>query len=91
MIWEDTLLANPQWADLSPFSKFRVIEVADDEPWGANALRVGPTVFVGSEFPQTAEIIQRAGYQVKPIDISEFLKAEAGLTCSSIIFNGHEL
>jgi N-dimethylarginine dimethylaminohydrolase len=39
-----------------------------------------------SAYPETAAILQREGFQVRTIDISELMKAEAGLTCSSLIF-----
>jgi dimethylargininase len=83
----DTMIANPQWFDLSEFGGFNIINVVEDEPWAANALRVGDVVFVGAEFPRTAQKIRNAGFAVETIEISEFLKAEAGLTCSSIIFD----
>jgi dimethylargininase len=84
---DDTLLVNPDWVDSSAFGGFRIIEIDDREPWAANSLRVGDRVLLGSEFPATAERIERAGFRVSSVDISEFLKAEAGLTCSSLIFN----
>jgi len=86
-IGDNTLLANPQWVDLRQFDGFRLLEIAESEAWAANALRFGQTVFMGSQFPESAEIVRHAGFDVELIDISELIKAEAGLTCSSIIFD----
>lgn len=83
----DTLLANPNWVDLSPFGAFRVVTVDKDEPWAANALPLGDWVFLASAFERTAEKVESLGFTVRTLDISEYLKAEAGLTCSSIIFD----
>ncbi len=40
-----------------------------------------------ANFPRTRERIEARGFKVIPIDISELQKAEAGLTCSSLLFN----
>jgi len=84
---EDTLLANPQWIDLDPFKDFQVIAVPEKEPWAANALAIDPYVCVHAGFTRTVALLQGLGFQVKTANISELLKAEAGMTCSSIIFD----
>jgi dimethylargininase len=83
---EATILANPKWFDTAPFANYRMITVADTEPWAANALPVGGTILMADGYPITSEKVVRLGYQVKLLDIRELQKAEAGLTCSSIIF-----
>ena len=84
---DDTVLVNPHWVDLDPFKGFRAISVPEDEPWAANTLLIDTYVCVHAGFTNTIEILQVLGFQVKTVDISELLKAEAGMTCSSIIFN----
>jgi dimethylargininase len=84
---DNTLLANPDWVDLSQFSGYRLIEVDGREPHAANALRIKDTVLVAGSCELTAEIVRRAGFEVQPVEISELMKAEAALTCSSIVFN----
>ena len=37
-------------------------------------------------FPRTIERVAALGYAVRPLDVSEFLKAEAALTCKSLLF-----
>ncbi|MFC1547554.1 dimethylarginine dimethylaminohydrolase family protein [Candidatus Neomarinimicrobiota bacterium] len=83
---EATILANPKWFDTAPFANYRMITVADAEPWAANALPVGGTILMADGYPFTAEKVVKLGYKVKLLDIRELQKAEAGLTCSSIIF-----
>ena len=80
------ILVNRAWIDTSQFGGYQVTGVAPDEPNAANVLRIGDTVIVPASFPQTAAIIEREGLAVRRIDISELQKAEAGVTCSSIIF-----
>jgi dimethylargininase len=84
----NTVLANRDWADLAPFARARVIDVAPGEPAAADVLAVGDTVIVPASFPETARTLDRAGWRVLAIDVSELQKAEAGVTCMSLIFNG---
>jgi dimethylargininase len=48
-------------------------------------LAIGDTVVIPESFPDTGRILERAGWRVRTLDISELMKAEAGLTCSSIL------
>ena len=82
----ETILANPNWVDLAPFAGCRVIEVARAEPAAADALAIGDTVILPASFPQTAGLLEQAGWRVMPVDVSELQKAEAGVTCMSVIF-----
>ena len=82
-----TLLVNPHWVDLRQFAEFNVITIAEDEPWAANALRIGDTVCMHKGFPHTIQIMEDLGFKVETLDISEFIKAEAGLTCLSLLYD----
>jgi dimethylargininase len=82
---DETLLANPDWLDLEPLAGFDVVSVAPEEPWAANVLRLKGTLLVNSAYPRTLERLARRGLALVPVDISEFAKAEAGLTCLSLI------
>lgn len=87
----ETLLLNPAWVDVDTFDGFSKIEVADDEPFAANVLPVGDARLVNAAFPRTRERVEafcaRAGLRAIAVDISEFGKAEAGLTCMSLVFD----
>jgi dimethylargininase len=82
----NTLLANRTWFDSSQIAGYRWIDVAAEEPHAANALAIGETVILPESFPSTRARIERSGFQVMTLDISELQKAESGLTCSSLIF-----
>jgi dimethylargininase len=83
---ENTLLANREWLDPAPFCGAKWVGVAPEEPQAANALAVAGTVIFPASFPQTRARIEQAGFRVVSLDISELQKAEAGLTCSSLLF-----
>ncbi len=84
---DETMIVNPTWLDTDLLKGFRLIFTALDEERSANVLRIGDTVCVQTGFPKAAEAIEALGEKVRFIDTSELGKAEAGLTCSSIVFN----
>ena len=81
------ILANPTWLDPAPLHNYRIIAVAEDEPGAANVLRIGDTILMPASFPNTEAILRREGFHIKTVDISELIKAEAAITCSSVIFD----
>jgi dimethylargininase len=85
-IGERTILANRAWFDAAPFEGYDIVDVPPGEPRAANVLSIGDTVIVPSCFPATARLLEGLGRHVLMLDISELMKAEAGLTCSSILF-----
>jgi dimethylargininase len=84
----NTLLANRKWFNACSMPGFEWIDVAPAEPHAANALALGDTVILPASFPLTRTRIEARGFEVLPLDISELQKAESGLTCSSLLFDG---
>jgi dimethylargininase len=82
----NTILANRAWIDMAPLAGFEVVDVAAEEPGAANALTVGDTVIFPTAFPATAARLEIRGWKLLLLDNSELMKAEAALTCSSLIF-----
>jgi dimethylargininase len=86
-----TILLNPDWIDPEPFKGFERIPVAADDPFGANVLPIAGKLLVNQAFPRTFDLIaqhcQSSGVQFIPLDISEYGKAEAGLTCLSLLID----
>ena len=80
------LLANPEWIGVAAFAGFEVVPVPAAEPWGANTLAVSDCVLVSKSAPRTAELLAARGLDVRMLDISELQKAEAGLTCLSVLY-----
>jgi dimethylargininase len=78
------LLINPAWIDISALAGFELLEVPKDEPWGANVALIGENVLLAAAQVQTAELIRELGFVVKLVDLSEFAKAEGGVTCLSL-------
>jgi len=79
----DTLLANPEWADLSAFRGVRLLTTP--EPWGACVLEVNNVLVMPTNYPATRALLERAGFSTLPVDVSELQKAEGGCTCLSLL------
>ncbi len=81
----NTVVLDPAHVDPAAFAAYDIVESEAAEPEGANVLRVNGRLFLAASAPRTREAIARRGYDVVPLDISEFEKAEAGLTCLSVL------
>jgi dimethylargininase len=84
---DDVVLANCAWIDKSALTGFRILEVAANEPFAANVIVMDGTVLMPANATETSARLANAGWKVKTVEISELMKAEAGLTCMSILFN----
>jgi dimethylargininase len=82
---EETVLVNPDWVEAGPLG-CRMVSVAPGEPEAANVLRVGGELWGHVRHSRTLDLLESRGYQVRRLDVSEFVKAEAGLTCKSLLF-----
>ena len=83
---DKTILLNPAWLDARAFEGYTMICVPQDEPFGANVLRLGKVLCMNEAFPKSIALVKSLGYTVDSVNISEFVKAEAGLTCMSVPF-----
>ena len=82
---DETLLVNPRWVDTRQFPGFECIAVDFAEPFAANALRVGDSLLYSASYPRTRRLLEARGCRVEVLDVSEIEKAEAGVTCCSLI------
>jgi len=82
----NTILANEKWVDAGAMKKFEIIHVPEAEPWAANTICINDVVLLPSAFPRTRELLESRGFKIRIIDISEFQKAEGGLSCLSLVF-----
>lgn len=83
-----TLLVNREWVDVTQFEGYDLVDV--QEPWAADVLVLGNVVLMPEGFPRTQAELTRSGFTVRSIDVSELQKAEAGVTCMSVIFRDQQ-
>ncbi|WP_027997768.1 dimethylarginine dimethylaminohydrolase family protein [Sinorhizobium arboris] len=81
---DETILSTNRLARSGVFGKFRQMIIPEGEEPAANALRVNDVVMVGSDFPRTIEMLDKAGYKVVPLKTTEIGKIDAGLSCMSL-------
>lgn len=82
------LLVNPRWVHLPDLAGFDIVEVDPAEPFAADVLCIRRTVVSAAAHPRTADLVGRIGFDSRTIDLSEFAKAEGGVTCLSLVFEG---
>ncbi|MFQ5482740.1 MAG: dimethylarginine dimethylaminohydrolase family protein [Nitrospinaceae bacterium] len=61
------------------------VEVQPQEAYAANALVLGETVLLPAGFERVAARLEGCGRRVLTLDMSEFEKADGGVTCLSLI------
>jgi dimethylargininase len=79
------VLVNPAWLDIRELERQTAIEVHPEEPFAANALRIGDTVLCASAYPRTLARLAAAGLVVRAVEMSELAKAEGGVTCCCLV------
>jgi len=68
------------------FENIEKIKVDKDEAYAANSVWINGHVLVPMGFPKTTKKIEKAGYEVIEVDVSEFQKLDGGLSCLSLRF-----
>jgi hypothetical protein len=81
------LVVDSSSIDVTALDGFRFIETGEADNYAANCLAMGETVLMPAGFPKVAKNIRKEGLRTVELEMSEFEKAEGGLTCLSIIFN----
>jgi dimethylargininase len=79
------LLYDERSVDPLQFTGVYPLAVSVDEPSAANCIRAGDRLILPAGNPRTADRLRDRGFHVVEIDVSELQKAEAGVTCMSLI------
>ncbi|HUP67961.1 MAG TPA: arginine deiminase family protein [Sphingomicrobium sp.] len=77
------LLYDPATIDPAQFAGAEALAVY--EPAGANCVRAGDRLILPAGNPRTADMLRNRGFTIVEVDVSELQKAEAGVTCMSLI------
>lgn len=82
---DETVLWHPASCDRDLLEGLRVIEVPGDDPEAANVVRLPDgSVLVAAHQPRSAELVAGLGLRPVAVDVSEFARADGGLTCLSL-------
>jgi len=80
-----TVLFFPGAVDPGVFAGLTAVAVGGDDPEAANVVRLPDGhVLVAAHLPQSAAAVSAAGLAAVACDVSEFARADGGLTCLSI-------
>ena len=79
------LLYSERSVDPLQFAGVKPLPVHEQEPAAANCLRVGEHLIIPAGNPRTAGKLRTRGFHVVELDVAELQKAEAGVTCMSLI------
>lgn len=65
---------------------YKKIVVPRGEEYAADCLAINGTVLIAKGYPKTKSLIEKEGFVVEELEMSEFRKGEGALTCLSIIW-----
>ncbi len=82
---DEQVLCNPEWIDTQAFAGLETVAIDPGEPNAANVVRVGSQLLSAAAHERTISHLRGRGYRVCAVDVSELAKAEAGVTCCSVI------
>ena len=83
----NVLLISPERVDGSALKNFEWIEVDEKDSYVANCLVLGNRVLMPAGFQTVNEKIRQHGFEVFELEMSEFEKADGGVTCLSLIIS----
>ena len=81
----ELLLHDPKAVDPKQFAGVEPLPTDPSEADAANVVRAGNRLIIPAGNPRTADRLRARGLDVVEVDVSELQKAEAGVTCMSLI------
>jgi dimethylargininase len=85
-IGERQLVVMEELAERPEFRGYELIRVAPAETYAANCVRANDYVLIPAGFPNLAAELARRGFNLLPLEVSEFQKMDGGLSCLSLRF-----
>lgn len=80
------MIATEKYSGHPVLEDFQLLVVPEGEEYAADTLALGDTVVMPAGRSQAHEMVREVGFDVIPLDVSEFEKCEGALTCLSILF-----
>lgn len=88
-VGDQTVVVTPGKVDESMLDGLRIVHEPEAEHLLFSALPLSDgTVLTTAGAPATASLLEGMGLAITPIDMSEILAADGGLTCMSILYDG---
>jgi dimethylargininase len=83
---DEIVVYDPRCIDPAQFAGVKALPVHPDERGAANVLRVNDRLIIPARYAHTADALRDRGYVLVEVDVSELEKAEAGVTCMSLVY-----
>ncbi len=83
---KNTLITSKEYENHPLISNFRLLIIPKEEYYSINCLSVNDTVIMSDKYEYAQEIVKDAGFEVVSLNMSEFEKCQASLTCLSLLF-----
>lgn len=80
----DQVLISENLAEKQAFSGFDHLILPEEEVYAANSLWVNGNILMPEGFPEARRMVEREGYRIITVDVSEFRKLDGGLSCLSL-------
>jgi dimethylargininase len=81
-----TIITTEEYKEHPLLKDLNLLIIPKEESYSVNCLAVGDSVVMSDRFSNAHEIVYSAGFEVIVLNVSEFEKCQASLTCLSILF-----
>ena len=85
-IGQDTLLMVEGFTLPPALDRLTVVTVPREEAYACNVLAAGDRIIVPAGYPRAAALLRAAGFEPLPVPMTEFAKADGGVTCLSLVW-----
>jgi dimethylargininase len=85
-IGDNTLVVMEEMAGREMFAGYELIQVAGEESYAANCVRVNERVLVAAGCPRLTGKLAARGFRPLELEMTEFQKMDGGLSCLSLRF-----
>ncbi len=85
-IGDNTLVVMEEMAGHAMFADYELIQVAGEESYAANCVRVNERVLVPAGYPRVTRELAARGFHPLELEMTEFQKMDGGLSCLSLRF-----
>jgi dimethylargininase len=80
------MLVTPEVPVGAELSRYELVQVPEGEEYAANCIRVNDHILTAVGYPRLADELAKLGYDLIPLDVSEYRKMDGGLSCLSLRF-----
>lgn len=85
-VGNNIVVVHQDFADHPDLEEFTRVIVPRAEAYCANTLGLGKYAIVPAGYPKTNEQLRAQGFEILQVPMSEFFKADGGISCLSLIW-----